>query len=67
MKLTLKLSHLVEQERDMVRQCLGLLCVEWTGWMRVHWLAEVEPQTSLQGGQWLQLLRTEAEMRGMSG
>lgn len=49
----------------MVRRCWGLLCVVWTGWMKPHWLAGEEPQTSPLGGQWLQLQYSEVEMRDM--
>lgn len=48
-------SHLVVQEMDRVRQCLGRLYVAWTGQTTPHWWAGVALQTSPQGGQWLWL------------
>lgn len=56
-KLTAKnsSSHLVVQEREMVRQCLGPLYAVWTGQMMAHWLAVAAPQTSPPGDQWLWL------------
>lgn len=60
-------SHLVAQEMDKARQCLGRLYVVWTGQMRAHWLAAVAPRTSPPGGQWLRLQPAGAEMKDTGG
>lgn len=55
------------QERGTVKQCLMPLCVEWTGWMRVHWSAAVVHQTGPRGGRCSQLLTSAVETSGRDG
>lgn len=57
----------MEQEREMVKQYLRPLCVAWTGWMRVHWLAVAVHRTGPQEGRCSPLLKVEAEMKGRDG
>lgn len=59
-------SHLVVQEMDRGRRCLGRLYVAWTGQTTPHCWAGVALQTSPLGGQWLWLQAVERKDTGSS-